>query len=835
MKKSHIMTLAALASVIGVSAQTPSFTPIGSDFPGASAVTLQTAKSGSVMLSPSKIKIDAPDGETFQSIFSSQEEFDKWLLVDGNEDGLIWMYSSNTDAATGPYDAAIANDDWMISEGFQLEKGQTYIISASAMAPNGANWPQRFEIKIGTERKAEAMTLAVLEPTVVIDKEYVPYGEYFEAPETGTYYLGVHEISDAHRAFLAVKQVKVSSPGAVGLPEDVEYTEDVLYQSDFSGLAGTWENPVDVIDESTPFQDSYYALKGVPGWGGTNVLAGGDCLIINGLANADARLLPPLVTTKGYDRVRVEVTAQVHTLSANASQYGGRDYLDGDWFLSHSSLANAWRYYNYDFTLDNIPVYPEPVELSQEVIMPTEAMTIYGTDESGASTSWNDLVPDQLYASFKAYWGSDLAVKNYKVIGLKPFVAAPSNLNYSNFADDGFDISWTASENAKDYMVIVYSTTYSIFADASLPYSLTREQMIKTADTKMHIDFPTDKCVVVEVIGLNDDTRSPSSGYLGVFAINAPVLETVAKEDDETLRLTWDGTDRATTLFINAREGEKVTADNDAFPVVDADFSTLPSEDPEGEHPWTRYLDDPYSWVLYGQSWVEDGALVVDNGPAMWGNPSFSLESDFYDFTPLTSEITVKATMKASSEDMSVYAIMHGWNEDLHKYSNLFVSEEQPLTPEFKEYTFTLPADQKDVLIALSAYGYDKIYVKDLKVTGAIKEGTTFYRTYFSGGLDMEAHPGLKSALLPAPASERSEFNMRQLRTEHNEWTTYMSAYSPFSNTLRMNTSGVESVQDGNNAGPAMYYNMQGQRVLNPKNGIYIRVQNGKAQKVIVK
>ena len=35
--------------------------------------------------------------------------------------------------------------------------------------------------------------------------------------------------------------------------------------------------------------------------------------------------------------------------------------------------------------------------------------------------------------------------------------------------------------------------------------------------------------------------------------------------------------------------------------------------------------------------------------------------------------------------------------------------------------------------------------------------------------------------------------------------------------------------------GAAQYYNMQGVRVANPENGMYIRVQNGKAQKVIIK
>lgn len=44
---------------------------------------------------------------------------------------------------------------------------------------------------------------------------------------------------------------------------------------------------------------------------------------------------------------------------------------------------------------------------------------------------------------------------------------------------------------------------------------------------------------------------------------------------------------------------------------------------------------------------------------------------------------------------------------------------------------------------------------------------------------------------------------------------------------------GIDGIEIEN--GAAQYYNMQGVRVANPENGMYIRVQNGKAQKVIIK
>ena len=47
-------------------------------------------------------------------------------------------------------------------------------------------------------------------------------------------------------------------------------------------------------------------------------------------------------------------------------------------------------------------------------------------------------------------------------------------------------------------------------------------------------------------------------------------------------------------------------------------------------------------------------------------------------------------------------------------------------------------------------------------------------------------------------------------------------------------TSAVESVNVENNAAAA-YYTLQGVRVANPENGLFIVVKDGKASKVLVK
>lgn len=50
--------------------------------------------------------------------------------------------------------------------------------------------------------------------------------------------------------------------------------------------------------------------------------------------------------------------------------------------------------------------------------------------------------------------------------------------------------------------------------------------------------------------------------------------------------------------------------------------------------------------------------------------------------------------------------------------------------------------------------------------------------------------------------------------------------------TVTAGNSGVEAIEADAAKGEAVYFNLQGQRVANPENGLYIRLQDGKATKV---
>lgn len=79
--------------------------------------------------------------------------------------------------------------------------------------------------------------------------------------------------------------------------------------------------------------------------------------------------------------------------------------------------------------------------------------------------------------------------------------------------------------------------------------------------------------------------------------------------------------------------------------------------------------------------------------------------------------------------------------------------------------------------------------------------------------------------LVPATAAESNDVQIRNTNGCHLYFITV---------TAGSGTTGIEAVANDENA-PVEYYNLQGVRVANPENGLYIKRQGNKAVKVIVK
>ena len=135
------------------------------------------------------------------------ETFDIFTVIDANEDGSTWNWDDtyHTNYNYSPDNAA---DDYLVMLPVQLEAGQNYSVIINAY---NSGIDERFEVLLGTEPTAEALTTTIIEPTDVTTYEDMgeEYEGMFSVNEAGKYYLAVHAISDVDKYRLMVKYISI--------------------------------------------------------------------------------------------------------------------------------------------------------------------------------------------------------------------------------------------------------------------------------------------------------------------------------------------------------------------------------------------------------------------------------------------------------------------------------------------------------------------------------------------------------------------------------------------------------------------------------------------------
>lgn len=146
------------------------------------------------------------------TIINSNDDYKFWELKDGH----AWLQ----------YNAQMPSDDWLILPGMNFSSGKGYIVRFDAWAHLGNFYPERMEVRYGTSPTAAGMTVAIMEPTVLTNKEGEPtHFEYTIMPTAdGVYYIGFHGISDADQSGLYLDNIEVSEKSLQVPGEPTEFT-----------------------------------------------------------------------------------------------------------------------------------------------------------------------------------------------------------------------------------------------------------------------------------------------------------------------------------------------------------------------------------------------------------------------------------------------------------------------------------------------------------------------------------------------------------------------------------------------------------------------------------
>lgn len=193
----------------------------------------------------------------YKETFTTAGDAAGYTIIDVNGDGKKWAYTSlNGGAMQLPYNSKLTADDWIITPPVKLEAGYGYTISITMRASN-VKKEEKFEFYAGTAATAEGMTTQLIAPTGVTTQTEYPV--LFIPQTTGTYYFGVHGISDANQYNLVFKEISIASGIKTSLPgkaSDVKATQSyngelkakVTFNAPTKDLAGNSISTIDRID-----------------------------------------------------------------------------------------------------------------------------------------------------------------------------------------------------------------------------------------------------------------------------------------------------------------------------------------------------------------------------------------------------------------------------------------------------------------------------------------------------------------------------------------------------------------------------------------------------------
>lgn len=166
------------------------------------------------------------------SLEPNNEESQLFTIVDANGDKATWRYVPATAQVqayfNSNYSAAdnVKMDDWLIMPGVALNSTSEYYAFQMEVGRLNSAYPgEYYEIWAGTEPIPGNMTVKIKDKTKV-SSAYEIIKEYFKVPQAGTWFIGIHAVSDADQYGFAARDFHVTAPGVTdaspAAPTDIQ-------------------------------------------------------------------------------------------------------------------------------------------------------------------------------------------------------------------------------------------------------------------------------------------------------------------------------------------------------------------------------------------------------------------------------------------------------------------------------------------------------------------------------------------------------------------------------------------------------------------------------------
>ncbi len=506
----------------------------------------------------------------------------------------------------------------------------------------------------------------------------------------------------------------------------------------------------------------------------------------------------------------------------------------------------------------------EPMEVIIELdvkIVPgcgveTDELWVYASDytynfdeDSGdISTEWThlslkidakDFVPesddDSYYFTLFADGGADIVIKNVVVKGQKAELQIPIAQEYTDYTGTSFTANWSEVEGATGY----YLTVYNFDIDTKANTSIYLDAQYVEGNSYDVTGLTPGNFYSYTVAATNGSFTTGASNCVLVCELPAPDGVTLtAGNDNNSLNVNWTATAGANYYVLTVNSAHPVVA-GQTIMLADADFSGITSSgtvaEPEESDYWFESMPQLPGWQ-FNLGCSAPGAY------GFWDNSYYtaitgllaSLGSMDYDLSNIKGGM-VNVNIEAASPGNGLLAGLLTFNAETNKYevaSAFGTTENVPEDYETYNFDLTGAGAKSQFLFMTRTEGNEDgaILIRKLQITaecdadGVVGIPVGSLETAATSGsfeVSIENEVTYTAVVVPYLVDNNGNILARGQASEPA--------------VLKVGITGIELIEaDGNETG-SIYYNLRGQKIVNPSKGTpAIKVSGTTATKVIL-
>lgn len=168
----------------------------------------------------------ADDVLLFEEQFDSQEDFDKWTVINVDETSTTtWTYYTSKENGVARILKDMSTprkqqDDWLISPAISMDAAKTYRLSCYVKSGVN-NKKENLKITIGDKATAEAQTTELLDINGLTRDESRIFSVNFNVSTTGTHHIGFYAYSEADQGRIELDSITITEVAASTAPAPV--------------------------------------------------------------------------------------------------------------------------------------------------------------------------------------------------------------------------------------------------------------------------------------------------------------------------------------------------------------------------------------------------------------------------------------------------------------------------------------------------------------------------------------------------------------------------------------------------------------------------------------